>query len=262
MTLDAPARPAIEAGPRIAVSRGLITVTVAVVALFVASALLAPTSISRGALIGMLPFASVLAIAAIGQTLVVQQGGIDLSVPGAISLAVVIATHQPNGDDSKLLPALALGLAVAVVAGIGNGVLIGRLGLNPIVATLGMNALLYAGVLGISGGSPRRTTDLLRSAAGGLTWGIPNSVYVAVVVVAVAAVVVKMTVAGRRFEAVGANAAGKITDQDLAAVPHCSVVAATSWPRPSRRSFSASSTSSCSRSGSPSPSALSSRRRP
>ena len=89
MTLDAPARPAIEAGPRIAVSRGLITVTVAVVALFVASAVIAPTSISRGALLGMLPFAAVLAIAAIGQTLVVQQGGIDLSVPGAISLAVI-----------------------------------------------------------------------------------------------------------------------------------------------------------------------------
>ena len=39
--------------------------------------------------------------------------------------------------------------AVAIVAGVGNGVLVGRLGLNPIVATLGMNALLYAGVLGI-----------------------------------------------------------------------------------------------------------------
>jgi ribose transport system permease protein len=205
MTLAAPARPAIEAGPRIAVSRGLITVTVAVVALFVASAVIAPTSVSRGALLGMLPFAAVLAIAAIGQTLVVQQGGIDLSVAGAISLAVVISTHVADGDDSRLPQALALGLVVAVVAGIGNGVLIGRLGLNPIVATLGMNALLYAGVLGISGGSPRRTTDLLRSVAGGLTWGIPNSVYVAVVVVAVAAVVVKMTAAGRRFEAVGAN---------------------------------------------------------
>ena len=205
MTLDAPARPAIEAGPRIAVSRGLITVTVAVVALFVASAVIAPTSVSRGALLGMLPFAAVLAIAALGQTLVVQQGGFDLSVPGAISLAVVISTHQPNGDDSRLLPALGLGLVVAVVAGIGNGFLVGRLGLNPIVATLGMNALLYAGVLGISGGSPRRTTDLLRSVAGGLTLGIPNSVYVAVVVLAVATVAMKLTAAGRRFEAVGAN---------------------------------------------------------
>src|SRR5918994_7710290 len=98
MTLDAPTRPAIEAGPRIAVSRGLITVTVAVVALFVASAVIAPTSISRGALLGMLPFAAVLAIAAIGQTLVVQQGGIDLSVAGAISPPGVLSPPVARGD--------------------------------------------------------------------------------------------------------------------------------------------------------------------
>ena len=46
----------------------------------------------------MLPFAAVLAIAAMGQTLVVQQGGIDLSVPGMISLTIVLLTSYPNGD--------------------------------------------------------------------------------------------------------------------------------------------------------------------
>src|SRR5687768_33954 len=198
MTLDAPPRPIVDPGPRFSVSRGMVTITVATVLLFVASAVVAPTSVSRGALLGMLPFAAVLAIAAIGQTLVVQQGGFDLSVPGAISLAVVDSTPLPNGDNRKLLPALGLGIAVAVATGVSNGFLVGRLGLNPIVATLGMNALLYAAVLGISAGSPRRTTDLLRSVAGGLTFGIPNSVYVAVIVVAVATVAVKATPAGRR----------------------------------------------------------------
>jgi ribose transport system permease protein len=194
-------------GPRVTVSRGTITITVAVVALFIASAFAAPTSLDRGSVLTMLPFASVLTIAAIGQNLVVMQGGIDLSVAGAISLAVVITTHVPHGDNGLLLPALGLGLVVAIVAGIVNGVLIGRLGLNAIVATLGMNALLYAGVLGISGGTPRRTTDLLARTAGGLTLGIPNSVYVAVGVIVVAVVAVKLTSAGRRFEAVGANPA-------------------------------------------------------
>lgn len=207
MPADTPPQPSVSSGPRFALSRGLITVLVAVVALFVASAVLAPTSLDRGALLGMLPFAAVLAIAAIGQTLVVQQGGIDLSVPGAISLAVVITTHEPQGDDSRLLPALALGLGVAVVAGVVNGVLVGRLGLNAIVATLGTNALLYAAVLGISGGSPRRTTDLMAAVGGGLTFGVPNSVYVALAVVVVATVAMKLTVPGRRFEAVGTNPA-------------------------------------------------------
>ena len=185
--------------------RGLITVGIAVVGLFVLSALLAPSSLTKGPLLGMLPFAAVLAIVSLGQTLVVQQGGIDLSVPGAVSLTVVIATHQANGDDGRLLPAVLLALVALLIAGALNGVFIGRLGLNPIIATLGMNALLYAVVLWMSQGIPRQTTDLLANIAAGLTFGIPNAVFFAVAATAVVTLAVKRTVSGRRFEAVGAN---------------------------------------------------------
>ena len=174
--------------------------------LLLAGLLLAPTSMSKGAVLGMLPFASVLAIVGVGQTLVVQQGGIDLSVPGAVSLVVVICTHVPNGDNGKLVPAILTALVVCAVTGALNGTLVGRFGLNAIVATLGMNALLYAGVLGVSGGTPRITTSRLASVAGGLTFGIPNAVYFALAAVAITTVTVKRSVAGRRFEAVGANA--------------------------------------------------------
>ncbi len=191
--------------PRVSVSRGLVTITLALLALIVACVGLAPTSISKGALLGMLPFAAVLAIAGLGQTLVVQQGGIDLSVPGGISLTVVICTRLPAGVNSRLLPAALLALGAVIVAGLLNGFLIGRLQLNPIVATLGTNALLYAGVLQISGGIPRSTTTLLANVAGGASFGIPNAVYFAIAATVVTSIVVKSTVAGRRFEATGAN---------------------------------------------------------
>jgi ribose transport system permease protein len=205
MTVAEAERLARPTGRRFRLSRGLATVLSILVMLFIVSAIFAPTSVSKGALQGMLPFAAVLAIAALGQTLVVQQGGFDLSIAGSISLTVVICTHEAHGDNSKLLPAVLLALVVAIAAGLLNGTLIGRLGINPIVATLGTNALLYAGVLGLSGGTPRRTTDLLARIAGNDTFGIPNSVYFAVTAVAVVTIAMKMTVPGRRFEAVGAN---------------------------------------------------------
>jgi ribose transport system permease protein len=96
-------------------------------------------------------------------------------------------------------------LVVLLIAGTLNGVVIGRLGLNPIIATLGMNALLYAVVLWLSGGIPRQTTDLLAKIAADLTLGIPNSVFFAVAATAIVTIAVKKSVAGRRFEAVGAN---------------------------------------------------------
>jgi len=51
----------------------------------------------------MLPFAALLAIAAIGQTLVIQQRGLDLTVPGMILLSTVILTLHP-GDRTRRLP--------------------------------------------------------------------------------------------------------------------------------------------------------------
>ncbi len=186
-------------------SRGLMTVLVACLALFVASAVFAPTSVTRGPLLGMLPFAAVLAIVALGQTLVIQQGGIDLSVPGSISLVVVICTHNAAGQDGRLLGAVLVALGAVIIAGIVNGLLIGLLSLNPIVATLGTNALLYSAVFGVSQGIPRTTTPLLAKIAGGLTFGIPRSVLFAIAVTIITTVMVKLTVAGRRFEAVGAN---------------------------------------------------------
>jgi ribose transport system permease protein len=186
-------------------SRGLVTVIVALLLLVVSGLVFAPSSVSSGAIQGMLPFAAVLAIIALGQTLVVMQGGIDLSVPGSVSLVIVLVTHQAYGDDAKVLPVALLALGAALLTGLGNGFLIGRLGLNPIIATLGTNALLYAAVLAVSGGTPRETTRLLARLAGGTTLGVPHAVCVAVVATAVTSVLVKKTVAGRRFEAVGAN---------------------------------------------------------
>jgi ribose transport system permease protein len=186
-------------------SRGLATVAVATVALFAASRLFAPTSLSRGVVLTMLPFAAALAIAGLGQTLVVMQGGIDLSIAGGLSLYVVILTHYPNGVNSRLVPAIGIAFLAAIAAGSLNGLLIGRMRLNPIVATLGTNALLYGAVFWYTGGIPRTTTARLARVGSGLLLGIPTPVYVAVVATVVVTAVVKLTPAGRRFEGVGAN---------------------------------------------------------
>ncbi len=179
--------------------------TVATLALIAASYVFAPSSLSRGVLLTMLPFASALAIASLGQTLVVMQGGIDLSVAGGLSLYVVIVTKYPAGDNSRLLAAVGIAFLAAIGAGWLNGLLIGRMRLNPIVATLGTNALLFGAVLWYTAGIPTTTTARLARVGGGLWLGIPAPVYFAVATTVVVAAVVKLTPAGRRFEGVGAN---------------------------------------------------------
>jgi ribose transport system permease protein len=186
-------------------ARGFVTVLISTVALIIVCYVFAPSSIAAGALSGSLPFAAVLAIVGLGQMLVVQQGGFDLSVAGGVSLAVVISTHVPAGDNAELLPAILMAVGFAIAAGILNGVLVALLRLNAIIATIGTNALLYGAVFAISGGVPKITTPLLAEIAGGDTFGIANAVYFALAALLVVSFFMKKTVGGRRFEAIGAN---------------------------------------------------------
>ncbi|MBC2834613.1 ABC transporter permease [Gemmobacter straminiformis] len=173
--------------------------------MLVVCAVFAPSAVSVGGLSGSLPFAAIIAIVGLGQMLVVQQGGFDLSLAGGVSLAVVITTHLSGGNDAQLFGSILIAVCCALVAGLVNGILVGVMRLNAIIATIGMNALLYGAVFAVSGGVPRITTPLMAEIAGGKTLGLPNSVLFAVVVTCLVSFLLKATVMGRRFEAIGAN---------------------------------------------------------
>ena len=190
---------------RLRLARSFVTVVISTLVLLAACVVFAPSSVSLGALSGSLPFAAIIAIVGLGQLLVVQQGGFDLSLPGAVSLAVVQSTHYPQHDNALLLSAVLIAVGFALAAGVLNGILVSFFKLNAIIATIGVNALLYGAVFAVSGGVPSITTEVLAEIAGGDTLGIPNSVYFALAALLVVSFVLKKTVVGRRFEAVGAN---------------------------------------------------------
>ncbi len=181
---------------------------VATALLFAISPLLAPGSDSRSALLSTLPFAAILAIAAIGQTLVIQQRGLDLSVAGMITLATIIVTKYPNGHESRLPMAFVLVVVACFASGLVSGVAITRLGITPLVATLGVNALLTGVVLQITSGSATASaTPGLARFALDKTAGIPNTVIIAALACAVVSIVMRTSVLGRRFVSVGTSPA-------------------------------------------------------
>lgn len=116
------------ARPRI---RNSVPLWVATILLFTISWAAEPQSLSHSSLQGMLPFAGILAIVAVGQTLVIQQGGIDLSVPGVISVTVIICTVIPNGDSGKLGIAVVIAYGAALAAGLLSGFCVSVIGITP-----------------------------------------------------------------------------------------------------------------------------------
>lgn len=177
---------------------------IATIALFAASAVIAPGSVSRSALLAMLPFAGILAIVAVGQTLVIQQRGLDMSAVGAIALSgILVSTWGFEGR--SLLIAVPATLLVGMAVGAANGLLVTRINITPIVATLATNALLIGLVRQISKGAPLTAPTHLRTFSTERLFGLPYSLLLAVLFIVVIAIITANTVVGRRFVAVGVN---------------------------------------------------------
>jgi ribose transport system permease protein len=176
----------------------------ATVALFAISALVAPGTVRPGSLASMLPFGAVLAIVAVGQTIVIQQRGLDLSSAGLTSFGGLLVAKVGFMTGSMLAAVLAT-LAVAAILGSINGLLVARLNITPIVATLATNALLLGGVLTLSGGSPITVPRSLANFSHERLAGVPHTLIIAFLFIVIVALITNRTPVGRRFVAVGAN---------------------------------------------------------
>ncbi|MCE0764105.1 ABC transporter permease [Pseudonocardia kujensis] len=171
-----------------------------------------PGGLTGAALQSMLPFAAVLAVAAIGQTLVIQQGGIDLSAAGVISLTCVLVVQVSGGTDGGALPAVLVALGCAAATGAFTGLAVTRLDVTPLVATLAVNALLTGVVLFLTGGNmSSEVPAALIGLVGHRVLGVQLVVWIAALLVAVAAWAIGRTVAGRHFTFVGAGRAAAHT---------------------------------------------------
>jgi ribose transport system permease protein len=180
-------------------------IVIAFVMLIIASAIIEPSSLGRGALAAFWPFVGVLMVVAVGQQLIIQQRGIDLSAPGFISLSAIVVSHMPNGNNSLLIPSIFLAFGIAIVAGFANGFMVTRVGIMPIVQTLGMNAVLYGINIAICHGTPTQTTTSLFNFMNDHVFGLQMPFVIAVVVIVVLEIVMKKSIVGRGFEAVGAS---------------------------------------------------------
>jgi galactofuranose transport system permease protein len=163
-------------------------------------------------------------IVGVGMTLVIATGGIDLSVGSLMAISGAFAPMLFMNP--SIPPALGIALAftlpvlAAGVGGLFNGVLVTRFGIQPIIATL----VLYIAGRGIgqvltNGNLQSFRNPAFEYIAYGRPLGIPFQVILMVIVVALAAWLMRYTVFGRYVVAVGDNeAAARLAGVPVAAV--------------------------------------------
>jgi ribose transport system permease protein len=158
--------------------------------------------------------ASQVGVAALGMTLIIIAGGIDLSAGAAMSLAATTAAWCFR--DSLPVPVgIAAALLTGCLAGAVNGTLISVLKLVPFIVTLGTMTIFHGLGLIISGNTPIRAFNMVPEWIINLQrpfprpeWLlVPSGVVVLLLLAGLVAVLLRFTVLGRHFVALGSNEA-------------------------------------------------------
>ena len=148
------------------------------------------------------------AIIALGMTIVIITGGIDLSVGSVLCLcSMVLAMVMHAGYGIEIGIAASLGCALAI--GAFNGVLIAYLGIPPFVVTLGMLSIARSLAMVISNNTVvfqfGPDHDKLLALGGGATFGVANPVIYMVMLALLTGFVLRWIPFGRHVFAIGGN---------------------------------------------------------
>lgn len=149
--------------------------------------------------------ASFIGIAALGQTLVILTGGIDLSVPWVMSSSALMLATLASGSNDALVWAIPVTLAYGATIGLVNGTGVAIFGISPIIMTLAVNTILTGASSmineSLNATLPSAITELHTTSIG------PLNVDIAVwlLAAAVITIVLAWTAYGRRVYAVGTS---------------------------------------------------------
>ena len=175
------------------------------VVIVVVFSILSPNFLTQQNVLNILQQSSINACVALGMTLVIIAGGIDLSVgPTAAIAAVVVAVLMAAGVPIGI--AIPLALIVGMTAGAFNGVLVAYGGLQPFIVTLGTLSLYRAIALIYTGGNPIfGIPPEFRALTNSSVLGVPSPVLIIAFLALVVWVVLNKTPLGEYFLAVGGN---------------------------------------------------------
>ena len=191
----------------IVISSRYLSVWIAIGLLIITALWIAPATLTRTSFTTVMPLTSFLALAALGQMLVVMTGGIDLSIPGTMTLAAIMAVGIAGNSDERLPIALGIALGVSLLIGLTSGILVGVFKLSPLIVTLAVGQIVYGSTLAYAE-NVANEASVPRSFSNWITsplLGLSNLEWTAIAVSLVLVLIFRYTELGRKFQSVGAN---------------------------------------------------------
>lgn len=165
-----------------------------------------PEFLQLGNLYDVLIETSIISFVAFGEAIVITAGGLDLSVGNTAGYAAMLVCYFLTTLGYGLETALPIGMAVGAVIGFGNGLMVSRLHMNSLIATLGTMFVLIGFLYGLTGGTTIHIVPPEFMFLGtGTFLSIPIPVYVMAVVFAATYLFMEKTGPGRNLRMIGGN---------------------------------------------------------
>jgi ribose transport system permease protein len=175
------------------------------IVLFVALAIASPHFLTSTNLSSVVRQTAVINIMALGMTIIIISGGIDLSVGAILAMGGLLGTMAMERGMS--IPAgILIGILAGLVCGLINGLLIAKLNIAPFIVTLGTLGIIRGLALMISNGLPvHRIPQGFSFLGEGTLFGVPFVLWVLVLCAVFTHVLLEHTRLGRYAFAIGSN---------------------------------------------------------
>lgn len=188
------------------------SVFVALIALVFIMSLASPYFLDTQNIFNVLRNMSTISIVAIGMTMVIITGGIDLSVGSVLAMSAMMTARLMVQYDINPWLALLVGLAVGALAGGINGLIITKVQVNPFITTMGMMSigrgltyLFASGLRGTVASNMPMRNQALNFLGAGYIGPVPFPVIEMIILVVLASLFLGNTVLGRQIYGVGSN---------------------------------------------------------
>jgi len=185
---------------------GRLGIVITLLALATVLAVLKPHFLSAANLTNVVRQVSINGILAVGVTVVLLTGGVDLSLGSLVAVTGVVAAHLAHPGAYPLLVPIAAGILAGTACGAVNGAVITRCGVPSFIATLGMMTAARGLALVLSDGRPISNMSPALTRLAGDVAGVPIPALILIAVAALVAWMLKNLRWGRYLYAVGGNA--------------------------------------------------------
>jgi ribose transport system permease protein len=189
-----------------------VNIFIALIFMVIVMGAASPYFLTQDNIFNVLRGMSTIGIMAIGQTMVIITGGIDLSVGSLLAVSSMLTARLITVHSQTALFAVICGLSFGLLLGMVSGLIITRFKINPFITTLGMLSigrgltyLLATGIKGSVASNIPMQNDSIIFLGSGYLGPVPFSVILLIFLVILAGIFLKRTVPGRYIYAVGSN---------------------------------------------------------